>query len=608
MMSKWSVLIISDSLDKSISKITRRYSSLFTLPSHKKIVLLLCALCLVGGVLGILPLLPSPYGFGIGLLFGIAVFLATLFSDFLIRLSFMRADPIFSLRRCSGLSLFSNLIWFFVIFFGDIFSHLLGNWNIWAKVFFLGFCVVLLLRLVVFLTVAFADRWKTLLSSFLQPVLCVIPVFFMDLAVPLIFLSISVPAIILTVFLFAFFLNCVGERALGVPSLSLFRAFLANWTEELNEPIERFLEQLGSEQDIKISSLAFRAKEKMKAVMIVPALHPGPFKNVGSSLLPFMVQDALEKKFSCVVSVPHGLFGHEFDLASQVQNQKVLDAVADITDFSSFSSRSTPFIRVEKGKAKASCQVFGKCAILTLTLAPETTEDLPQELDLTVPNEAVRQRLSSAIVVNAHNSIGGPFDLSEVAGSLEEAATASLVRAFSHQFMPFEVGAAKVVIKEFGVKDGMGLGGITVVVTKVGEQKAAYVTIDGNNMVSGLREKILSSLKEIGINDGEVLTTDTHAVTGVSLTPRGYHPLGEAISHEKLIGWIKQATLNAVEDLKPADVAWCTKIVPKVKVIGRSQIEALCGLTEKTLHEAKKLAILLFPILGIFLIVLAALV
>jgi len=601
------VLIISDSLDESISKITRRYSSLFTLPSHEKIVLLLCALCLVGGVLGIPPIFPSTYGFEIGLLFGIAFFVATLFSDFLISLSFMRADPIFNLRRCSGLSLFSNVIWFSIIFLGGILSRLLWNWNTWTKVFFLGFCVVLVLRLIVFLTVAFANWWKILLSSFLQPALCTVPIFFMNVTVPLLFLSISTPVIMLTVFLFTFLLNRVGEKALRVPSLSLFKAFLANWTEELNGPIERFLEQLGSEQDVKVSLLAFRAQGKMKTVIVVPALHPGPFKNVGSSLLPSMIQDALEKKFSCVISVPHGLLGHEFDLASQVQNQKVLDAVAGIIDFSSFSSRSTPFIRVEKGKAKASCQVFGKCAILMLTLAPETTEDLPQELDLTVHNEAVRQRLSSAIVVNAHNSIEGPFNLSEAAGSLEEAVTASLVRAFSHQFMPFEVGAAKIVTKEFGVKDGMGPGGITVVVTKVGEQKAAYVTIDGNNMVSGLREKILSSLKEIGINDGEVLTTDTHAVTGVSLTPRGYHPLGEAINHEKLIGWIKQATLNAVDDLKPADVAWCTKIVPKVKVIGRSQIEALCGLTEKTLQEAKKLAILLFPILGIFLIVLALL-
>ena len=579
-----------------------------------KIVAFLCILCTIGGVSGILPLLPSSYGLQKGLIFGIAVFVVTLSSDILISLSFMRTDPIFNLRRCSGLSLFANLIWFCVIFFGSILGGVLNNWDIWTKVFFLGFCIVLVLRLVVFSTVSSTNWWNVLLSSFLQPVFCVGPVLFINLIIPynvntsLLFLSVSIPIIILTVFLFTFLLNRVGKKVLGVSSLSLFKSFLANWTEELNEPIERFFEQLGSEQDIKISLLAFRAKKTIKAVIVVPALHPGPFKNVGSSLLPSMIQDALEQKFSSVVSVPHGLFGHEFDLASQVQNQKVLDAAISITDFSPFSSQSTPLIRVERGKAKASCQVFGECAFITLTLAPNTTEDLPQELDSIIHKEVVKQELSSAIVVNAHNSIEGPFNPREAAGALEDAATTSLVNALSRQPMPLKVGAAKTVSTEFGIKDGMGPGGITVIVTKVGEQKAAYVTIDGNNMVSGLREKILSSLNEIGINDGEVLTTDTHAVTGVTLAPRGYNPVGEAISHDKLIGYVRQATLKALEDLESADIAWRTKTIPKVKVIGRNQIETLSRVTEQTLQQAKKLALLLFPILGIFLIVLAVLV
>ena len=607
-------MIISDSLDENISKITRRYSSLFTLPSHKKIVLFLFVLCIGGGVLGILPLFPSSYGFETGLIFGFTVFVATLLSDLLSNLSFMQADPIFNLRRCSGLSLFSNFVWFCIIFLGSILGGVLNNWNIWARVFFLGFSVVLALRLVVFWAASFVSWERALLSSFIQPALCTMPFIFMsftisyDVGTSLLFLLISIPVVIFTVFLFIFFLNRVGEKALRISSLSLFKAFLANWTEELNGPLERFLEQLGSEQDIKISLVAFKTRRKIKAVVVVPALHPGPFKNVGSSLLPSMIQEALEKKLSCVVSVPHGLIGHEFDLASQVQNQKVLDAIFSITDLSPFSSHSTPFIRVKNGKAKASCQVFGKCAFVTLTFAPETTEEFPQELDSVSYNVAVKRGLSSAIVVNAHNSVQGSFTLGEALSSLKEAATASLMRVFSHQLMPFEVGAAKIAPKEFSVKDGMGPGGIRVMVTKVGGQKAAYVTIDGNNMVSGLREKILSSLNEIGINDGEVLTTDTHAVTGVVLTTRGYHPVGEVINHEKLIGYIKQATLNAMEDLEPADVAWCTKTIPKVKVVGRNQIEALCGLTEKTLRQAKKLAILLFPILGIFLTVLAALI
>ena len=40
----------------------------------------------------------------------------------------------------------------------------------------------------------------------------------------------------------------------------------------------------------------------------------------------------------------------------------------------------------------------------------------------------------------------------------------------------------------------MGTGGITVIVVQVENRKTTYVIIDGNNMIPGLREKLLSAL------------------------------------------------------------------------------------------------------------------
>jgi putative membrane protein len=147
----------------------------------------------------------------------------------------------------------------------------------------------------------------------------------------------------------------------------------------------------------------------------------------------------------------------------------------------------------------------------------------------------------------------------------------------------------------------MGFGGITVIVVKVGEQKTAYVVIDGNNMVSGLREKILSSLKSMDISEGEVFTTDTHSVNAVILSDRGYHPIGEAMDHEKLIGYIKEATLAAVSDLERAKAAARSITVPNVKVIGEKKLETLCLLTDRTLQKAKKTVIPIFATTGLLL-------
>jgi putative membrane protein len=522
----------------------------------------------------------------------------------------MKADPIFNLRRCSALSLFSCLIWFGFIFLGSIISVFLNNPNIWVRFFFLGFYGAFMLRLLVYSITSFADYGRMLTSSLLQPVSCIISILFMgpvigyDLGAHLLaFFLVSISVAVLAVFLFKYLLDRVGKRTLGMASSSLFKAFLANWTENLNAPLEGFFEKLGSEQDVKISLLAFKVKKKIKAVMVVPALHPGPFKNLGSSLLPYMIQTALERKLQSLVSVPHGLVGHELDLSSQLQNEKVVEGVLGCISSSLSYSKATSFVRARKNMAKASCQMFGDCALFTLTIAPKNMEDLPQELDSFIVSEAEKRGLS-ALVIDAHNSVQGPFDVNEAVESLRRAAVASLEGALAQERFPFEVGTSKVVPKEFTVKEGMGVGGINVIVTKVGDKKAAYVTIDGNNMVSGLRERVISMLREIGIDDAEVLTTDTHMVCGVVLTERGYHPIGEAMDQEKLINYVREATMNALDTMEPAEASWCTKIIPNIKVIGGKQIEALCLLADETARQAKKLALSLFSVAGVLLILL----
>jgi predicted neutral ceramidase superfamily lipid hydrolase len=127
------------------------------------------------------------------------------------------------------------------------------------------------------------------------------------------------------------------------------------------------------------------------------------------------------------------------------------------------------------------------------------------------------------------------------------------------------------------------------------------VVIDGNNIISGLREKILSALGSIGIDAGEVFTTDTHSVSGIVLGRRGYHPIGEAMDHEKLIDYIKRATHAALADLNHAKAGCRTISVSNVKVIGSEQLESLSLLTDRGLQRAKKAIVPISLISGLVL-------
>ena len=589
------------SLSQSMDRAVKHYSSLFTIPSYKKVLLLLALTCISGGLFSTVILFPFPEGVVNGLLLGFSLFFVNLIIDFAVSMLILRRDPIYGLKRTAALSLFSWGLWFFFIFVGVTFGL---TWGI--RLSLLGFSAVIILRSTVLLSTSSTDHKRLFAASLLQPFSCIIPflVFWTRKSYPIapimFFIIFSLAVSLISSLLFISILNRVGTQALGVPSLPLFKAFLLNWIAGFNVPFEEFLEKLGENQDVEVSLIKF-SSSKPKAVIVVPSVHPGPFKNVGSSLLPSVLKTAVETKLNCVVCVPHGLLGHEFDLASQIQNQKIINRVVEFANLEVSVAKATPFIKVSSDLATACCQAFGNFAFLSFTLAPKTTEDLPQELGLFVRQEAERHRLTCCVVVNAHNSIDGTTNMQEALDALKTVAVACLEKAVSLKRLRFEIGAATVIPKEFGLKEGMGPGGITVVVVKVGGQKTAFVVIDGNNMVSGLRESVLSALHSIGIDEGEVFTTDTHSVNAIILNDRGYHPVGEAIDHENLIAYIKKATFAALSELEHVKAACRSITIPEVKVIGEKRLETLCLLVDRTLQKAKKVAVPIFATSGLLL-------
>jgi putative membrane protein len=483
----------------------------------------------------------------------------------------------------------------------------------WINLCLLGFAAVVTFRAVVFIATSSVGILRRLLSSLLQPFLCIsmFVVFWIgfNTTLPLQFLPFLVVSPIVgcaSAFLFVFLIDRLGRRTYGIVSMPLFRAFMLNWVAALNAPFEEFLEKLGENEDIEVSLLKFDS-HKPKAAIIVPLVHPGPFKNVGSSLLPSMLKSEFEKEFGCDTCVPLGILGHELDLASQAQNQKIIHQVIDYAKFTASADTATPFVKVTDGYATASCQIFGKNALLSFTLAPKTTEDLPQQLGQIVREQAEKLGIECSIVVNAHNSID---DTVEVEGSLDklhEMACKCLKKAVSLPSYPFEVGAATVFPKEFSLEDGMGPGGITAIMVKVAEQKTVYVVIDGNNMVSGLREEILSTLKTMGFHESEVFTTDTHAVSAVVLGRRGYHPVGEIMNHETLINYIQDAAKAAATSLETCNAGCRHLVVPEVRVIGKARLETLSLLVDKALQRAKQIVVPIFASEGLILILFLAL-
>ena len=469
----------SSSLNRSINDAKKHYSSMFSLPSFKQALAGVAALC---AVIGLLAFVVAPSQGLIGaLLLGLSVFALTLIADLLMNKVLLKGDPIFSLRRILVLSLAGFGFWLVFIIIGVGLSFPFG-WLLWVQLSLLGYAVIVTLRIIVLTSTSMAASWRKGLSVLLQPTFCVVAFLFFWAGISsaiilqvLAFIIVSPIISFIAVTLFFKSIEKVSKKASSMASIPLFRAFIVDWVASINAPLEKSLEDMGQDVDIEASLLRFDSS-RPKAACIVPLVHPGPFKNVGSSVLPSLLKQGFEKEYGCDTCTPLGILGHELDLASQAQNQKIISQIIASAKFEATAGLASPFVRASEGPATASCQIFGDNALLSFTLAPKTTEDLPQELGRIVREQAASYGLKNALVINAHNSLSDIVDTDEYLAELQTAASKCLQTAVKQPTNSFMVGGASVFPKDFSLKQGMGAGGITAIVVKVENQKTAYIT------------------------------------------------------------------------------------------------------------------------------------
>ncbi len=155
------------------------------------------------------------------------------------------------------------------------------------------------------------------------------------------------------------------------------------------------------------------------------------------------------------------------------------------------------------------------------------------------------------------------------------------------------------------MKSGMGSGGITALIVEVQEKKTAYVVIDGNNMISGLREKLLAALGSAGFSESEIFTTDTHAVSAIVTSRQahhGYHPVGEAMDQELLTRIICDVAKKAAENLELSNAGCLQLVVPQVRTIGEERLKSMTTLVDRAIQKIKQTVIPVFALEGLILI------
>jgi putative membrane protein len=368
-----------------------------------------------------------------------------------------------------------------------------------------------------------------------------------------------------------------GRSEIGDSPMGLFRSFLDHWLRKTPTALEERLLSLSTEGSIETKILSFSGEDsRPKASLVVSNFHPGPYRDMGSGGLPSELKQSLEESQHGVVQVPHGISNHKLNIVSHRDIDRFLSATRENYPLDHMIRSASSMIREKEGDATVSGQAFGNIVLLTITLAPMEMEDLPTLVSTEIEKEASRLGFE-VLVVDAHNSIVGQTSITPLQA---ERIIAAAVRVFGRLRAlsqgPFSVGSAYDALHNYTLKEGIGPGGLSVMVVKTENDIASYITIDGNNMQQGLRDQILQSIRETGVSDAEVMTTDTHLVTGLVRSPLGYYPVGAALPTSTFVTQITLTVQKATTNLEGSSAGF-SKFSLQLQVLGSETFQSITG-------------------------------
>src|SRR3989441_4678314 len=568
-------------------------------PSAPRVIAIFAGIALLSASISLLPSGESPAQ---TLVFvGAVLVWPAVVAEFLNATLILHREKILDFRRLVGLEIISL---FPVAVLLPIFSWVglfFGLKTLWMGGFLVGLAVSLPIRFLSTDAMSSLAAWRKLAAALTTPIL--ITASFLALSY-FVFPGSSLQMLLLGVLILLVTCSTVsalgvsliienversGRTEIGDSPMGLFRAFLHHWLRKTPTALEERLLSLSTQGSIETKILSFSGQDaRPKASLVVSNFHPGPYRNMGSGGLPSELKHSLEESQHGVVQVPHGISNHKLNIVSHRDIDKLLSAARENYPSDHLIRKASAMIREKEGEAIVSGQAFGNIVLLTITLAPVEMEDLPTVVSTEIEREASRLGFE-VLIVDAHNSIVGQTSITPVqAERIVAAAVRVLGRLRALSQGPFSIGSANDALDTYTLKDGIGPGGLSAMVVRTESGTVSYITIDGNNMQQGLRDQILQSIRETGVSDAEVMTTDTHLVTGLVRSPLGYYPVGAALPTTTFVTQITQTVEKAISNLEESSAGF-SNFSLQLQVLGSETFQSITGFIGRIARQIGRL-------------------
>ena len=443
------------------------------------------------------------------------------------------------------------------------------------------------LRIGIFVSVFGATLRRTILISFIQPL--IIFILFSFFYFNHIFYTNFTVYLFGSLILFIGVLWTVVVDRIGRPNFKsafkILQAFLIAWTENKSDEMEKIAEAKANPRFVNTLLVKFYPQSQKEISLILPETHPGPFNPIGGSNLPYDIF----RFYSNSAMVMHSISNHSLNIPSKKEVEKYLNSLSQNTHLESGNKCTIP-ITISDNDCNCSGFALGKNVVILFSKTPTGMEDIPLDVKTELENYAQEIGFAQILIIDAHNSLGAKIEQDDIE-RLTKIGKECLKKLIGSEQCKFKIGYANSyqnddsTFKELHKFPDLGPGQLGVLVISINKVDYLLCWIDSNNMKNGMREKIFESLKNRGFKVIEICTSDTHATSGKRNT-KGYYTLGDITPESKIIDVFNLLATNAMKRVNDSSFE-VYKTESQVMVMGNDQFDDYSNALEKSFLVTK---------------------
>ena len=498
------------------------------------------------------------------------------------------------IKHSMFLSALSMTILCIILIIGGIISRIL-NLDIFLNSLLFGCVLIYGFNTLVFWATSKMRFTKAVAAALIQPVLILAMYILVTFLVtdtsflgPII-IQITLKALIaglifvLAIYAFITIIASPFKKNLGIGVLDLLSLFIAHMNEGSNS-LEGLFENMSEAIDTVVTFVSFKTENGIKALFISPSVHPGPLGDLGGSNMPTI----LANKFDHFTMVAHGPSTHDFNPIAVSEIDKIETAVKKGLNKVEYKPSASEFVRYNSQTANIGVQFFNDGMVILSTFAPEGSDDIEFGVGLTMMAQSRSKcDVKDSIIVDCHNSFA-PESGEVLPGNSEVFYLIDVIDKIetNQNKTSLKIGCWQTTMDTLDKQEGIGESGLKTMIIEVNNQRTAYVLFDSNNMEVGFRQEIMEAVKDLEIDEIEVMTTDTHTVNTIS---RGYNPVG-IIKRPEIIEYVKKSIKEAIKDLEEVEVGTGTEKIENLNTFGPKNSTELISTISSVVAVSKIIA------------------